>query len=224
MSKNKLQKFADVRRFSNVHEITDFESQHEKPRGKWNSEIFTKNQPITLELACGKGEYTLELARNYQGRNFIGVDIKGARIWKGAKQALEEELENVRFLRIYIDHVEEYFAPGEVDEIWITFPDPYPKRRDKKKRLTSPQFLRRYKNILTEMSKLHLKTDSSSLFDYTLGTLEELNLPVEEVIRDVHRECSEESMLRTVTTFYEKQHLEDGKIIKYVRFRLNSTM
>lgn len=168
MSKSKLEKFKEVTAFENTLELTDFHNdKSRKPKGCWNSLIFNNENPIVLELACGKGTYTLELARRNPQKNFMGIDIKGARLWKGAKQALEEELDNVRFLRIYIDHLEEYFASEEVTDTWITFPDPYPKRSDRSKRLTSPKFLSIYQRVLKPAANIYFKTDSRDFFQYS---------------------------------------------------------
>src|SRR6056297_388522 len=144
MGKNKQQRYREVEEFPNVFLYTDYTEGSEKPRGKWHSDIFKNVNPIIAELACGKGDYTLQLSDKYPDKNYIGIDIKGDRIWKGAKKALKDGRDNVRFLRIYIDHLDEYFEFGEISEIWITFPDPYPKKGDISKRLTSPKFLNIY--------------------------------------------------------------------------------
>jgi len=220
MTKNKLQRFADVREFENVFELTDFqENPDEKPRGKWKSEIFENDHPLILELACGKGGYTLELARRNPDKNYVGVDIKGARIWKGAKRALNEGLDNVRFLRIFIDHLYEYFGKDEVDEIWITFPDPYPKHRDRNKRLTSPKFLKIYQQVLKPGAPIHFKTDNGKLFEYTKRVVKSLQCPVQERVEDIYEERPDDELL-TIKTFYEKGHLEKGRTIRYIRFML----
>lgn len=216
MGKNKLQRFKEIAELTNVLELTDFESDEDLPAGQWNNTIFEQEQPITLELACGKGEYTVELARKYPDRNFIGVDIKGARIWKGAKKALEQQLNNVRFLRIHIDHIDRYFAKSEVDEIWITFPDPYLKPSKKNKRLTSPKFLDLYKKILKPGSPLHLKTDSDRLFNYSVALFAQRDdVTPKVVMEDVYREKPNDPLL-SIQTYYEKKHLRDGKSIKYL--------
>jgi len=220
MSKNKLKKYAEVEQFSNVIELTDFNEDAEKPKGRWKERIFQNDKPITLELACGKGEYTVALAEKYPDFNFVGIDIKGDRIWRGAKRAQQMELDNVRFLRISIDHLEQYFGSGEVEEIWITFPDPFEKRKKRKRRLTSPKFLSIYKNILRGGGFINLKTDSDVLFSYTLEVLEELEQPIEQCITDIYREYPDDEWL-TLKTYYEKQHLQEGRIIKFVRFRLD---
>lgn len=221
MGKNKLERFEEIGRFRNVLELTDYQGrEEEKPAGSWSAEVFGNGNPVTLELACGKGEYTLELARRFPDRNFVGVDIKGARIWKGARRALEEELENVRFLRIYIDHLHEYFGGGEVEELWITFPDPYPRSPDRNKRLTAPKFLEIYRRVLKPGAPIRLKTDSKMLFDYTLEVIEEEGCLLGEKVDDVYRERPDHDLM-TVKTYYERRHLENGKSIKYLDFRLS---
>lgn len=219
MGKNKLERFAEIAEFSNVLELTDFKSNCYKPATKWHTEIFGNENPITLELACGKGKYTLELAERNPGRNYVGVDIKGARLWKGAKSALEQDITNVRFLRIYIDHLTEYFGKDEVNEIWITFPDPYPKYSDRNKRLTASKFLELYREVLEQDGAVHFKTDSDNLFEYTLKVFRQEKVEIVDLTRDVHGERPEDSLL-TIKTFYERRHLSEGKTIKYLKARL----
>lgn len=219
MGKNKLERFAEIGEFDHVLEFTDFQqNDREKPKGRWNSEVFPNDQPLILELACGKGEYTLELAARNPDKNFVGVDIKGARIWKGAKRTLNRGLENIRFLRIYIDHLDEYFAPGEVQHLWITFPDPYPKWSDRNKRLTAPKFLAIYQKVLAEDGLIHFKTDSDRLWEFTKETVEE-HCEVLDRVEDIYSERPDDPLL-TIKTYYEKKHLENGKTIKYLKFRL----
>jgi len=220
MGKNKLQRFAEIGEFENVLELTDFqENDRKKPRGRWKNSIFGNANPLVLELACGKGEYAVELARRNPEINYVGVDIKGARIWKGAKRALDEKLDNVRFLRIYIDHLDEYFGKEEVDEIWITFPDPYPRKSNRSKRLSSPKFLKIYQRVLKKDGIIHFKTDSDKLFNYTLQSLEQNDCAILDKVDDVHAERPDDPLL-SITTYYEKMHLEEGRIIKYVSFKL----
>lgn len=219
MGKNKLERFAEIAEFDHVLELTDFqEEDNKKPKGRWNKDIFQNDNPIVLELACGKGEYTLELAQKKPDTNFIGIDIKGARIWKGAKRALERDLPNVRFLRIYIDHLDEYFEAGEVEEMWITFPDPYPKWSDRNKRLTSPKFLATYQKVLKKDGVIHFKTDSDKLWNFSTQVIEQ-ECNVLDLVEDVYSERPDDPLL-TTKTYYEKKHLENGKTIKYLKFKL----
>ena len=219
-NKRKIRRIAEVAEFENVLEYTDFEGSI-KPAGLWNNKIFQNSHPVTLELACGKGEYTLGLARRYPSRNYIGIDIKGPRIWRGAKTALKEGLDNVRFLRIFIDHLSEYFGPDEVDEIWITFPDPYIRKKSKRsKRLTSPKFLNIYRKILKPGGLIHLKTDSPILYQFTLDTIREEGCTLIELNDNVYGNKHSNDLL-TIQTFYEKMHLAEGKTIYYVAFQLN---
>jgi tRNA (guanine-N7-)-methyltransferase len=218
MSKRKLERYSAIQDLDNVIELENYSPDticaH---RGKWGETIFGNDNPIVLELACGKGDYSLELAQRYPHKNFIGVDIKGDRIWKGAVRAKEAGLPNVRFLRIYIDHICNYFADGEVSEIWITFPDPYLAERKILKRLTSPVFVDRYRKVLQQGGKVHLKTDSPELFEYTEEIVSELNLPVEVIVRDVHGSNHCEPDL-DILTYYELMHLEDNRTIQYIRY------
>ena len=220
MGKNKLQRFAEIEQFKNVFELTDFQDGEKKNlRGKWREEVFQNDAPIVLELACGKGEYTLELARRNPQCNYVGIDIKGARLWKGAKRALKGELDNVRFLRIYIDHLQEYFGAEEVDEIWITFPDPFLKYSKRNKRLSSPKFLSIYQQVLKPGGNIHLKTDSEPLFSYTRQIIERHQCKILDIEEDIYQNRPEDEQL-TIQTYYEKKHLEKGKAIKYIRFEL----
>lgn len=219
MGKNKLQRYSDNKGFENVFEHTDFKDK-KSPKGKWSNVIFGNDNPIVLELACGKGEYTTSLAQAYPDKNFIGIDIKGDRIWKGAVRAQKKELDNVRFLRCYIDHLEQFFAQDEISEVWITFPDPYLKKGDTKKRLTSPKFLDIYRTVTTSDALVHLKTDSEQLFRYTLSVISEQNLVVSARFDDIYAEDELSDELQ-IKTYYEKKHLERGRTIQYVRFYLN---
>ncbi len=186
-------------------------------KGQWNEKFFGKDQPIVLELGCGKGEYTVELARKDTSRNYIGIDIKGARIWKGAREAFDEGLTNVAFLRTRVEFLQRVFAPGEVDEIWVTFPDPQPQKP--RKRLTSGRFLTRYNQFLKPDSTIHLKTDSRILFDYTSAVLE-LNHIVPEIITDDLYGSGLADDTLSIKTYYESGYLQKGKPITYLRFKL----
>jgi len=208
----KLQKFAEVSAFGNC-----FESATEL-KGQWKSTVFKNNNPITLELACGKGEYTIGLAERFPERNFIGVDIKGNRIWKGAKYALEHQLNNVAFHRIMIGNIEDFFAPGEIDEFWITFPDP--QHAKERKRLTNPMFLDRYRTIASTDAIMNLKSDSTRFYDYTKSVIYEQNLEVIADSDDIYQWAEIPEYLANIQTFYEKMWLKEGKKIKYLRYKI----
>ena len=188
-------------------------------RGNWNREFFKNDNPIVLELGCGRGEYTVALARRFPGKNFIGVDIKGARMWTGATEAKSEGLGNVGFLRTNIEIIDRLFAKGEVSEIWLTFPDPQMKKFTK--RLTSSLFLARYRNILSDNAVIHLKTDSNFMLTYTKYITEVNELPVVECISDVHGQDEVSDVLQ-IRTYYESQWLSRGITIKYIAFNLPS--
>lgn len=221
MGKDKLKRFVDVARFKNVFEYTDFQgSLHSKPKGKWHKEIFKNENPIVLELACGKGEYTVNLARKFPEKNFVGIDKKGWRLWKGAKTALEEPLHNVHFIRMFIDHLDEYFGKTEVDEIWITFPDPYLRDSHSSKRLTSPKFLEIYRKVLKPEGVIHLKTDSDELYEFTQQVVKSENCRPVVQVDNVYLEKPDDPVL-TIRTYYEKKHLQEGKTIHYISFQLS---
>lgn len=225
--RNKLQKFAEVRNFKNVYQ--NFDTKEANPllegakgkidlKGKWKALHFQNEHPITLELACGRGEYSLDLARRYPQKNFIGVDIKGARIWKGAHIALEEQLSNVAFLRTKIELINPFFAKDEVEEIWITFPDPFLRESKVRRRLTASNFLERYRLFLKKGGLVHLKTDDPTLYNFTLETLEaDPQVTILYQNNDIYAQPLLFEELST-TTYYEKMHLANGKQIKYVRF------
>lgn len=217
MAKNKLQKFADMETYNHVFQYP-FAVLREKGfemRGKWNEEFFHNNNPIVLELGCGKGEYAVGLARRYPEKNFIGVDIKGARMWSGASQAQEEGINNVAFLRTHIELITHFFAPGEVSEIWITFPDPQMKKT--RKRLTSTRMIELYREILAENGIIHLKSDSPFLYTYTRAMVQENKFPVLVDTDDLYNSGIDDDIL-SIKTFYEQQWLERGKSIKYIKF------
>ena len=190
-------------------------------KGKWAEELFQNSNPITLELGCGKGEYTVNLAKRYPDRNFIGVDIKGARIWKGAKMAEELNLKNVAFLRTRIEMIQSFFAKDEVEEIWITFPDPQLKKKRNKKRLTASRFLNLYKNFLIDNGLVHLKTDSQVLHHYTRELLEHNKLNIVRQSDDLYQSGFDDDVLH-IKTFYENQFLSEGCKITYISFQLPS--
>ncbi len=219
-SKNKLKRFQENENFNNViqpsrQEIFDGFSL----KGEWHT-FFNNNNPIVLELGCGKGEYTLALAKKNPDVNYIGVDIKGARFWRGAKIALEENIPNVAFLRTQIELIDLCFTQEEVDEIWITFPDPQIKYKRTKHRLTNLSFLEKYKTILKKGGLLHLKTDSEFMHAYTLGLLHGLNYQVLYANHDVYNSSGYPSIVTEVQTFYEKQFLAKDKAITYIQFKL----
>ncbi len=221
MSKGKLEKFKEMESFSNVLQ-PPFEEIFNSDfylKGKWSNLFFGNNNPITLELGCGKGEYTVGLAKHYPERNFIGIDIKGARIWKGAKIALSEGIDNAGFLRTRIDFIESFFTAGEVQEIWITFPDPQPVKT--LKRLTSSRFLNRYRQFLSNGGLIHLKTDNPELYYYTKRLVEYNKLPVEFTTENLYNTGLNDDFLN-IRTFYESIWLEAGLPIHYIRFRLFS--
>lgn len=187
-------------------------------KGHWSS-FFGNTNPIILELGCGKGEYTTGLARKYPEKNFIGVDIKGARMWRGAKTSKEEGLKNVAFLRTRIEWIGSFFGTGEVDEIWITFPDPQLKKRRTKKRLTHPVFLEQYRKFIKPVGLIHLKTDNAFLYNYTLEVAQYNKLDIRTASDDVYREYPGH-LATEIQTFYEQQFLEEGKKIHYLSFSL----
>ncbi len=218
---SKQEKFAELDTFPNAFKFffTDLEKGFAM-KGKWR-EHFQNNHPIVLELGCGKGEYTVGLAMEHPENNYIGADIKGNRIWTGASQALEKRLNNAGFLRTRIDFIDRCFAADEVDEIWITFPDPQPQSTRKRARLTHPLFLNRYKTILKPQGIVHLKTDSTSLYEYTLEVIAEQRLPLIWHTNDLYRNCPDDRReLVNITTYYEKLFTGKGEDIKYICFRL----
>ena len=221
-SKNKLKRFKENETFSNLFQPGRAELlQDQFPlKGYWQRDYFKNEKPIVLELGCGKGEYTLGLAERYPDKNFIGIDIKGARIWRGAKTALAEKRDNIAFLRMQIELIEQTFAPNEVSEIWITFPDPQIKYKRTKHRLTNPEFLKRYKNILKPQGIMHLKTDSAFLHGYTIGLLQGLGHEILHAHHDVYTNTYAPEEVVQIQTFYEKQFLAQNKAITYLKFRL----
>lgn len=213
MGKDKIRRFAEITAFDNVIELDDGKNI----KGNWSESQFKNNNPLILELGCGKGEYTVNLAKLFPGRNFIGIDYKGNRIWRGAKTALEENISNVAFLRIQIENLLDYFAESEVSEIWITFPDPQPQISREKKRLTSQRFLNMYKIVLQKDGIIHLKTDSDSLYLYTLHRVTEPGFKLHISTEDLYGSAFADEIL-SIKTYYEKKYLVSKKNINYVKF------
>ena len=243
MGKNKLARWTELGAFDNViqPEIGDVFSKDHPVKGKWNIEIFRNENPIILELGCGKGEYTTGLAKRFPGRNYIGIDIKGARMWRGAKTASEEKLPNVAFLRTRIEFISSFFATDEINEIWITFPDPHPGGRNSNKRLTSPWFLNTYRLFLKNKGLIHLKTDNTELFRYTKTVVCNNDLELIFETNDLYSETlkgeissfhikspSRDSGVKesisddilSIRTHYEKNFLNEGLKINYLSFKL----
>ncbi len=217
----KLEKFAELETFSNCFSFFFDNINIGFPlKGKWKTEVFKNEHPLVLELGCGKGEYTVGLASNNVNKNYVGVDIKGNRIWTGAKQAIEQKLTNVAFLRSRIDFIDHCFTENEVDEIWITFPDPQPQKARQRQRLTHPIFLNRYKKFLKPKGVIHLKTDSTGLYEYTLQVIAENNLSILWHTNDLYKNCPPERQeLIHIKTYYEKLFTDKGEDIKYILFQ-----
>lgn len=223
MSKGKLAKFADMERYENVFQYpySVIDNVPFDMKGKWGEQYFKNNNPIVLELGCGKGEYTVGLAKLFPDVNFIGVDIKGSRMWTGATQALNDGLANVAFLRTNIEIIDRFFAEGEVSEIWLTFSDP--QMKNPRKRLTSTFFMNRYRNFLKDGGVVHLKTDSNFLFTYTTYMVERNALPVLFRTEDLYHTEGIDAQTKTILgiqTYYESQWIERGLNIRYLKFRL----
>ena len=220
-SKNKLKRFQENETFSNVIQPTrDEVTNGFRLKGKWN-EHFKNDNPIVLELGCGKGEYTIGLAKKFPNKNFIGIDIKGARFWKGAKTAIDENLPNVAFVRTQIELIDQVFGNEEVTDIWITFPDPQIKYKRTKHRMTNQKFLDAYKKVLKPNGTINLKTDSEFMHGYTLGLLHGLGLEVVYANHDIYKNEGSPAEVLEIQTFYENQYLEKGKAITFIRFRIN---
>jgi tRNA (guanine-N7-)-methyltransferase len=244
VGKNKLARWAELGAFDNVIQpvIGDVSAKDHPVKGRWNDEIFTNNNPVILELGCGKGEYTTGLAKKFQDKNYIGIDIKGARMWRGAKTAYEQKLSNVAFLRTMIEFINSFFSTNEVDEIWITFPDPHPGGRNSNKRLTSPWFLNKYRLFLKHNGLIHLKTDNIELFNYTKTIINHNSLEMIFATDDLYPENitietnsshsfphrmeikinnSLSADILSIKTHYEKIFLDEGVKINYLSFRLD---
>lgn len=221
-SKNKLKRFKENETFANVFQPTrsDLVDGEYALKGNWNQKIFKNENPLVLELGCGKGEYTVGLAQKYPNKNFIGIDIKGARFWRGAKTAIEEGFKNVAFVRTQIELIEYVFEKEEVDEIWITFPDPQIKYKRTKHRMTNSIFLKRYKSILKPEGIVNLKTDSEFMHGYTLGLLHGEGHEVLYANHDVYKQEGSPEEVISIQTFYENQYLESNKPITYIKFKI----
>jgi tRNA (guanine-N7-)-methyltransferase len=216
MAQKKLARFSEINTFKNVLQYPP------NMPGKWK-DFFKNDNPIILELACGKGEYTVQLAKLNPGKNYIGVDIKGNRLWVGAKQSIREEITNAFFLRTQIDKIDQYFNPGEIKEIWLTFPDPHLRRSKAKKRLTHPKFLRLYQKFLTPGGTIHLKTDSPDLYQFTKTVIDIYHLDVSEDIDDLYSKEHIREELR-IQTYYESLDISKSNKIYYLRFTLPVVM
>ena len=224
MSQNKLKRFAELHAFPNVIEagFEEVFSSNHPIKGKWLEDKFHNNHPIVIELGCGKGEYTFNLAEKFPNKNFIGVDIKGNRIWVGAKKVIEKGLKNAMFLRTRIEFITSFFAINEVDEIWITFPDPQENRTRRRNRLTSSVFLKRYKSFLKPNAIIHLKTDNDKLFDYTLRLAQTNQFKIYLSTFDLYN-SNQAELTHSIKTYYENIFLAEGKPIHYLQFSLNNS-
>jgi len=221
-SKNKLKRFSENETFDNVFQPTREEVVGDQfpLKGKWNNEFFKNDNPIVLELGCGKGEYSVGLAERFPEKNFIGIDIKGARFWRGAKTAVETGMNNVAFVRTQIELIHHIFTQNEVSEIWITFPDPQIKYKRTKHRMTNAAFLDNYKKILKPNGLMHLKTDSEFMHGYTLGLLHGLGYEVLYANHNIYKNEGAPAEVTGIQTFYESQYLEVNKSITYIQFRI----
>ncbi len=221
MGKNKLARWTELGSYHNViqPEIADVSGKDHPIKGNWRKNLFKNENPVVLELGCGKGEYTIGLANKFPGNNFIGIDIKGARMWRGAKTAHEQKLPNVAFLRTRIEFINSFFATDEVNEIWITFPDPHPGGRNSNKRLTSPWFLNLYRLFLKDKGLVHLKTDNKELFNFTKTVVSYNNLETVSSTDDLYSERIDNIL--SIRTHYEKIFLDAGLKINYLSFRID---
>ncbi|MEO6189958.1 MAG: tRNA (guanosine(46)-N7)-methyltransferase TrmB [Saprospiraceae bacterium] len=229
-NRSKLEKFAENLKFNNVFENYDYKSPqlyvgHQQPvnyKGKWKSEYFNNNYPLILELACGRGEYSLGLARMYPEVNVIGVDIKGARIWQGASNSIQEKINRIAFIRTKIELLEHFFETEEVDEIWITFPDPHPNPTDSIKRLVSNYFLDIYSKIIVKNAQLHLKTDEPNYYEFGLKTIgARSDFEIIYSNNDIYNQSLYSPSLE-IKTYYERMHLEKSRTIKYIHFKYST--
>jgi len=223
VGKHKLANFAETKTFRNFFQYTYGETIHGVPnKGRWCSNFFQNDHPLVLELGCGKGEYSVGLARKYPQKNFIGMDIKGARMWRGCKASIDEQLNNIAFVRSPIELIEHFYAEAEIDEIWITFPDPQPKEYKAHKRLTAPRFLEHYRKILKKDAIIHLKTDNDGLYKSTLEVIKKYNHQIIFQSNDLYNSDFKEEAVQ-FQTFYEQKYLSIGKNINYLKFKLNET-
>jgi len=222
-SKNKLKRFKENETFHNVFQPSREELVDAvyKLKGKWRKDVFKNDNPIVLELGCGKGEYTVGLAKRFPNKNFIGIDIKGARFWRGAKTAIEDNIDNAAFIRTQIELITYIFEENEVDEIWITFPDPQIKYKRTKHRMTNLEFLERYKKVLKTNGLMHLKTDSEFMHGYTLGLLHGAGHEVLYANHNVYKLEGSPEVVTEIQTYYESQYLAKDKAITYIRFQIN---
>ena len=216
MGKDKLRKFAEINTFPNVYQL----EAGKVLKGKWAKDHFKNDQPVVVELACGKGEYAVNLAKLFPEKNFIGVDLKGNRIWRGAKTGVEEGISNLAFLRIQIEDLLDYFGEKEIDEIWITFADPQPQISRERKRLTSPFFLSKYKELLRDGGKINLKTDNDGLYGYTKEKVAELGLMTHKDTDHLYQSDLVDEVL-SIKTHYENIYLKKDKNINYIQFSFN---
>lgn len=226
MGKNKLRRFAENETFPHLFQPSFYEYSGNgfDLKGNWKSSFFINDNPITLELGCGRGEYTVALAKSNPHRNFIGVDIKGARLWRGAKTVQEDRMTNVAFLRTRIDQINHFFSQADgIDEIWVTFPDPQPRESRENRRLTSARFLQLYSKFLQPKHTIHLKTDNTQLYEFTLGVIENEKYNLIEHSNDVYRNMPENLVLTQIKTRYEQMFLNQGIAIKYIQFHLPSS-
>jgi tRNA (guanine-N7-)-methyltransferase len=218
LGKNKLRRFAELGTLERVFQPgSDFRNSDHPLKGNWQKEVFHNSNPIVVELGCGRGEYTVEMARMFPEKNFIGIDRKGARLWRGAKTSNEDKMLNTAFLRVQIEHLGSFFSEGELSEIWITFPDPQPQQSREKNRMTSQRFLDMYRKILVPNGLVHLKTDNVGLFDYTLEMAALNKCKTGTVTRDLYGEQLSDPVLQIKTT-YEKRFLAEGMKINYLNF------
>jgi tRNA (guanine-N7-)-methyltransferase len=221
VGKNKLARWTELGSYDNViqPEISEISGKDHPIKGNWQNELFKNENPLVLELGCGKGEYTLGLANKFPGNNFIGIDIKGARLWRGAKTANEQKLPNVAFLRTRIEFINSFFCEDEVDEIWITFPDPHPGGRNSNKRLTSPRFLNSYRLFLKDKGLINLKTDNTELYNFTRTVANYNDLQTEISTNDLYSDKIDNIL--SIRTHYEKIFLDAGLQINFISFRLD---